>query len=339
MSLAAISPIIGGVGGIIASTQGNRAANRAANMQYALGQEQLAFNRQQAAIQNAIAERLQRQGVAGQRDGLGNEIRYDEATNTWVTALTPQQRQASEAALNEEILRLVVDQALRRRGMQANESRRAVEGRAADAAMARYTNTPEVSQEALRGTLMQQAGRGVNQAFDDVQRDMSRQAVRAGTGGSQLVAELARKRGEAQRDAYLEAELKSYGADGINQQRRSSNLNEYTTLASRASNFDDTPLASSGTNNAMLQAITQRIGGAGQAGTGAAYATGVGTNAVNTGFNSAIGSIKPTPGVNIGAATESINSILSGINKLYNARNQGTRGRAQNRLGFGETED
>jgi hypothetical protein len=153
---------------------------------------------------------------------------------------------------------------------------------------------------------------------------------------SQIVAELARKRGEATRDAMLEAELKSYGADDINAKRRGTNLNEYTTLASRASNFDDTPLATDNSQQAMLQAITNRVGGATQAGTGAAYATGVGTNAVNTGFNSAIGSVKPTPGVNIGGLTESINALLTGGSKLFNPRQQSRRA---GRLGFAGDEE
>jgi hypothetical protein len=305
-------------------------------MQYALGQEQLQFNRQQAALQNAIANRIDRRSVATQDDGMGNSLVYDEATNTWRTNLDPRQRQLNEAGREEALMRLLIDQAVRRREMQANERRRSVEGRVADAALARYENTPEVSQAALRGTLAQTAGRGVNQAFDSVQADMGRQALRSGSGMSQIVAELARKRGEATRDAMLEAELKSYGADDINAKRRGTNLNEYTTLASRASNFDDTPLATDNSQQAMLQAITNRVGGATQAGTGAAYATGVGTNAVNTGFNSAIGSVKPTPGVNIGGLTESINAILTGGSKLFNPRQQARR---TGRLGFAGDEE
>jgi hypothetical protein len=351
MSLAAVGPLLSGGAALFSALRGNKADNTAANLQYALGQDQLRFNQQayagqladskeQRAQQQAIADIILRRGVAGQTDGMGGGIFYDETSNTWKTIISPEQRRTNEqqrsvtdAQVNEELIRLAVDQPARRRGMQANETRRAVEGREAEAALARYKNTPEVSREGLRGTLMQQGANGVNRAFDDTTADISRQAVRAGTGMSNVVAELARKRGEALRDANIDAEIKSYNVDGINQGRRNANLGEYTTLAERASNFYDAPLAPSNQQESMLAAIANRIGGSIQSGTGAAYAngsinaaSGYGTGGVNTGFNSAIQGVKPVNGANIGGAAQGLNAILTSLDTLITSnRDQGKK--------------
>lgn len=257
--------IIGGVGGLLGGLFGDDANEEAAGVA-----------RQNLKFQREIANRILDAQLGSFVDARGNTVRYDPATKTWTTDVTPITQSLIEAGDAEQLQRLTSDAALRRSGMGANATRRADEGALADALLDQFGGPSPYSRESLEGLLSKSAMFGIDDAYDGVIQDFSRQALRTGsTGTGTTLAGLASQRAKDTSRALTDAQLQAYGLYEDLEGKRSGRLgNSYNMMASRASNYADVPFQPSPIADALSGTMTDRSRAA--LGAGQVASSGVG---------------------------------------------------------------
>lgn len=97
----------------LADTEGTRA--------YELAKS---FGQQNLDLQKSVAEQITKSAKASKFDAYGNEVYYDPVTNSYKIRLAPDQQALMDANKLEEFRRSTLDQAQRRRGLDANEAMR-----------------------------------------------------------------------------------------------------------------------------------------------------------------------------------------------------------------------
>lgn len=241
--------------------------------------KQLKLQAQEAARQNLISqkqlelsERMIELGLATQIDAQGNITTYDEATNTW--KVIPSEKQAQlMAAADDEILRSFNYDAPMARGESLrNSMRRAREGSVADGMLSQVTdaNSNQVSGNALAGALRASRTQAVNQGFDDVGNAVATQALRSGANGAGAATQLAKARSQALATTMGVPEIEGIQlGDDINASRQSNAINNYSAMATRASNKEGFSPGTSSVAPTLNGALSQARS-AGQYGTSAA---------------------------------------------------------------------
>lgn len=242
--------------------QGNAAhnLNRAIAARNLASQETAAFN------QNMLANRMLQQQEAGSTDARGNVTRYIPGVG-WVTTPSEMTRRLTGASDQEELNRLTVDAALRRRGMQANEARRGDEGAYADETLAELRQPDQYDENRIFNVLRQRNREGLARGFDDESRSAGRQALRSrSSNAGNIFAALAERRGEAYRRADAGAKADAIGmSESLKGQRDARLGNKYNMFASRASNFDDTQFAPNALGGQLAAVLASRQNTAPQA--------------------------------------------------------------------------
>jgi len=191
------------------------------------------------ALLRALSEKLQAEGKLGNTDTRGNTMKYVDGVG-WVQTAAPRTANLQNASDQEEMQRLLADNAVRRRGEYADEQQRGREGQQAQSTLAQLQQPNQVSREAILGALMNAKGRGVNEAYDKTSHDVSLQSTRAGSNAVPVLTELAHNRAKDLGDAYNDATVESYNtADSLNNNRNSSLGNLYSLFAGRASGYKD----------------------------------------------------------------------------------------------------
>ena len=232
MALGAIGSIASGIGSVLGGIGGSRSQDRAAETQA-----------RELRRQNQLAERLMDAQLADVITPRGDRVIFDEDRGEWSHDLTDMTRRLLEATDQEELARLTGDADIRRAGLEQNFARRGDEGQAADTYLRQLQQESPYDRERLQHLLADRAMSGIGDAYDTVSRNLTTQALRSGaSGGSRIMENLAQQRGQDTADALRDAELQSFGMfEDLEGQRTGRLGNLYNTLASRASNFEDTP--------------------------------------------------------------------------------------------------
>lgn len=218
--------------------------NSADKLNRQIAQRNFELQQQSANRQNALANRMLEQQESGSTDIRGNRTQYIPGVG-WVATPSDMTRRLTGASDQEELNRLTVDAALRRRGMQANEQRRGEEGGYADEVMNELQQPDQYDEGRIFNVLRQRNREGLARGFDDESRSAGRQALRSrSSNAGSIFAALADRRGEAYRKADAGAKADALGmSEGLKSSRDSRLGNKYNLFASRASNVDDTPFA------------------------------------------------------------------------------------------------
>lgn len=163
--------MLGAITGLIGA--GLQASNQAAQIQQQWAA--LQFQKQQAAKQNRFAQ-------AARTDAYGNKQSYDDILNEWVIALTPTQKQITQAGERENLLSLTEDAPRNRRQKQRAEKNALEAGKNYQTALAGFKYDQPKSERATRDELEHLLMGGRTQALNDQKGIIARQALRLGKG-------------------------------------------------------------------------------------------------------------------------------------------------------------
>ena len=269
MTMMMIGQGINAGAGLLSGFLGKGAQDSATAYNYAANAENLKRQDQSAFMQQLLAREYQQMAQAGNTNARGDKTEYIPGVG-WVTTPSDATKGLISATDAEQRARLTSDSVIRRRGLQENESRRLNEGAAADSFMQQLLQQPEYSVSSLRDELLNRATTDTNKAFDRTADRMGTQALRSGASNAgDIMRSLNSQRGEAVRSAGANA---SNDARQLFEQLETARTgragNLYNLLATRASNFEDTPFAPSNVNDTLQSSQSgQRSGALGMAGT------------------------------------------------------------------------
>lgn len=316
----ALLPLISAGAGILSSILGSNAADDQLKMQ----REQLKFQKEQAKAQLELAKEAARMGKATQVDAAGNLTAYDEATNTWKTILSADQKALLDANEIESLTALTRDASLSRGERETAARTRVGAGETAD------TLKSQIDQQLsgrggyntgdIESSLRLSRERAVSQGFDDVSNTLSTQAMRSGSRNlDQIASALARARsqaiaqqlGDPRNEAIVQAEQ-------LNQGKLGQNANLYNLFNSTASN-PGAVAPNTNTNvdmSSLGQARTAAANGLGQQGSLTNSAASIMNNAklpeINNTWGNLLGGISNLAGSPAGT---DIASLIGGLFK------------------------
>ena len=315
---AAIATILGTAvqaGSTIAGTMGRRDTQAQAGNQYAANQLQDARNNDM--YQRALSTLINQRSIAGSTDEYGSTMRYDPATNQWVSSLGAQPKAVQDASDLANISRNTTDL---RQAQDANAEavKRANLARpGADTAIRNLQTQRDMPASALVGLLQQRATDAARSTFDPLNADFLRQSQRTGTSAGSGLAALGKQEYDSLRDSLVDSQIKGLtGVDAINQGRRTSLENSATNNVMLATPQFQYPQIQQATNrDALSNLVAAR---AQQGGIAPAYGAG-GVNTGSKGVQDAYGALQKslyTPSNPIASAGKEIGSLLNNKNTL-----------------------
>ena len=304
---------------LLAVTAAAGLASSAMNASRSPQREQDNSAMQQAALINAqnnqrnqalVQALMNQRSTAGQQDAFGSNIRYDPATNEWISDLGPLPRAAQTAAQQAAVSRNTTDL---RAAQFANEqaARRATLAEPnADAARRNLTDFQPMSGDTLTSLLTQRATDAQREVFQPLVADTLRQFARTGTAAGPVLGQIGKDQSKSLRDSLIDAQIKGMGSvDSINQGRKQSlesSAANTSALANPSLQFSG--LAGSGADNTLATALMQRAAAAGNA----PYYGMAGMNQATKLTNDAFG----TAGANLADPNYTLNQLQRGANDL-----------------------
>jgi hypothetical protein len=310
---AAVSALAGlGSAAVNASRSNGQAEQKQALSNYGLGDAQ-----SNAQYQRMLSTLINQRSVAGSTDSAGTTVKYDPATNQWVSELgaLPQQVQTSadQAAVSRNTTDLKQAQAA-----NAQAAIRAARGEGyADSSRRALENFRPTSGSEMSALLGEQATRASNATYTPLINDTLRSFARTGTSAGPVLAELGKSSASNLRDSLIDARLKGIsGADSSNQSRRSDLASAAQSGASLATpGFGYSQISPSSYSSTMSSLLGQR---ANTAAVAPAYGAS-GVNSAEKDVQSAYGNASLTWLTRTTASTRSV----GGLNTLKSAYRQG----------------
>lgn len=260
------------------------------------------------AYQKMLSTLINQRSIAGSTDQYGTTLRYDPATNQWVSALGEQPKAVQDASDFAAISRNTTDLRQAQAANLAAMERAGAAGPAADTAIRNLQSFRPMRSDELTGLLTQQATRASDATFRPLVADTLRSFQRTGTAAGPVIADIGKQQYTALRDSLIDAQLKGLtGVDSINQGRRQgleqSAANAYTLATPQ---FQYPGISTSSNKDTLANLVATR---AQQGGIGPVY----GATGVNTANTSLQGALKNLQGSVPGPlrTTEDIGNILS----------------------------
>lgn len=285
-ALAALGTAAASTYGAVQGSANSQAANRNSS---AISRNNLQNAENQQQYQHALDAIAMKRSVAGSTDSRGDTLRYDPATNSWVSTLSPGGQRVQSAADSAGINRNTTDV---RSSIDSNNAAMldAIQARgAAGTALNKLEAFKPMSSAGLEGSLQETATTANRQAQTPIIADTLRQFARTGTAAGPVLTNMMRDNATSLRQTMLGDKIGAMKNVGdLNNQARGGLASNYATLnnaAKPALNF--APISPSGPNDALLTAMSQRATGAPQSASTAAYSLSSGTNARNLASDSA----------------------------------------------------
>src|SRR3954471_21908028 len=311
-TLTAVSAVAGlGSAALNASRTNNQAIQKSNYANAGLGEAE--GNAQYMRMLSAL---INQRSIAGSVDDAGTSMRYDPATNQWVSELGKLPKEVQTASDQAAISRNTTD--LRQaQAANAQAAIRAARGEGyADTTRRDLENFRPISGSEMTGLLGEQATRASNATYAPLIADTLRQFARTGTSAGPVLAELGKSSAGNLRDSLIEAQLKGMsGADQVNQSRRAGLAQAAQSGASLATpGFGYSQINPSSYSSTMAALLGQR------ANTGAiapAYgATGVNSAAkdVQAAYGTAGGAV-PDPNFGLNQTQRGLDSLQTAFGK------------------------
>lgn len=245
-----------------------------------ISQQQLDLEKNNALQQQIVQAMINQRAVAGSQDSFGSTMRYDPATNTWISSLGPLPEASDRAAMQAGIQANTVDPA-RVRLANAIAMRRAAEaGGYADTTRRDLQSFRPMGQDELVGLLTRQGTEAARATYDPLRNDVERSVARTGTAAGPVLTELGR--GEAQnlrnslRDAMIGGMTQT---DQINQSRRAGLENAAANASTLATpQLQNPSVTGSSQGNTLATLLAQRS-------TNSPLASAYGMSGVNNAVN------------------------------------------------------
>lgn len=262
--VGALGSLIGGlsrIGGTAART------NDTENAKLAIAQQQLADARNNEQYQRALSVLINQRSIAGTSDSFGSSVKYDPATNTWVSALGALPEAAQRASDQAGIMRNTTDMRMAQLANEQASQRATAAGPVADAARRNLESYRPMGSDELAGLMTAQATNASNATFRPLVADTLRSFQRTGTAAGPVLAELGRTQYNALRDSMMKSRMDAItGVDQINQSRRQGleqgAANAYT-LATPQFQYPGVNTATG--SNTLANVVAERARGSGTA--------------------------------------------------------------------------
>jgi hypothetical protein len=310
---AAIAAILGTVittGATVASTMGNK-GNPAASTQNAISAAALQDARNNDQYQKMLSTLINQRTIAGSTDQYGSTLKYDPATNQWVSSLGAQPKAVQDASDLAAISRNTTDL---RQSQFANEAvarRAALAEPMADRAIRDLGSFRPMGADTLAGLLQSRATAASDATFRPLVSDTLRSFQRTGTAAGPVLASLGKQQYDSLRDSLMASQIQGLtGVDQINQSRRQGleqSAANASTLATPQFQYPGINPSSNRDTLANLVAARSQQGGIGPA-----YGAG-GVNAASKQGQDAYGALRSSIFQPSNADTESLKQIGSAL--------------------------
>lgn len=266
--MAFIPALIAAAASVGSTVAGVSANNKNAK---ATAQQNAAQNALNAKSQ-ALAEKMDQEGLATQVDANGNITYYDSQTNTWRTILAPQQAQINDASNTELLRSLSIDAPMARGEALRNSQSKLLDQGTADTLRTQENNViagkGAVKSGDVASSLRLAREGAVNAGFDQTQTALNTQQLRTGTGVGTAGAQLARARADAIAQGMGNPDLEGLQlSKDLNATDTSNAINNYGTVANRAYSPDGYTPPNPNITPALTTALSASRS-AGAAGTG-----------------------------------------------------------------------
>lgn len=242
--------LLGDIVGLVSGHKADKKTNK-------LSKEQLAIDRSLANQQIDISKYIQQLGKdviahgSDVTDTYGNRATYDASTGTYKTQISGIQKQLQDASDQEELRRQILDNAIRRRGLNDFEGSRIRSAGEANTALSRLNafrqGVGRVDPNQVASQLRADRTRSVNAGYDDAER--AAQTLQLRTGSSSLtdaLANIGRDRARSLATTMGSPELEGMQfAEGINKDREGRLFDIYSALNQEGKSFYDTAFAPS----------------------------------------------------------------------------------------------
>jgi hypothetical protein len=211
---AAVSALAGLGSAAINSSRTNNQAQQRSGLA-ANAQASAESNAQQQAMIQAL---INKRSTAGYEDSAGSSLRYDPATNQWISALGKLPEQVQTSADQAAVSRNTTDLRQAQAANAQSAIRAARYGGYADTTRRELESFRPRRQDELVGLLGQQAINANNATYRPLVADTLRQFARTGTSAGPVLAQLGKGSADSLRDSLIDAQLKGMqNTDAINQ--------------------------------------------------------------------------------------------------------------------------
>jgi hypothetical protein len=200
---------------------------------------------------------------AGQINARGDKLTYDRKNRMWVVTPSPRTQQMIQAADAAQLAQTEHDIPLARQEALREMVARGTASQAADAALTRYQDYNPMTPERLQDDLYTQAARGLKEGYGQTASDVSTQALRAGTGGGQLLDQLSRSYARDLDSARVDARVKALTtASDLNTANRGALLSDTAKLRSLASGIPSAAVSPDTLSANLSSILNSQRGGA-----------------------------------------------------------------------------
>jgi hypothetical protein len=212
-------------------------------MQNAEQGSQIAEQQRNSYAAQAEQQRLARQqyelATAGTTNARGDRTRYVPGVG-WVEELSDESQVAQGLSDTETRRRLAEDMPRSRYGREMNWQDRLQEREAADTQLRQFQEVQGRSPAAIEAAMLEQNMAAAQDPIDATRQQVQMNALRGNSGASDILAALSERGAQGTRSAIAQARADApTAALEENTGRRNNALNQYNTLATRASNIDD----------------------------------------------------------------------------------------------------
>lgn len=239
--------------------------------------------KQQLQSQQFIQMALLKLAQSGQTDARGNTVTYDPKKKMWTTALSPVSQHLLDASDAEEMARTQHDQPLAREENTRAAASRGEQDQLSNEMLNEIRHYNPVTPDRLSSDMYTSAATGLKEGYGQVANDVSTQAIRGGSGGQQLLDQLARSYARDLGTAKVNSRLQAItGSTDVNNSRVGSMVDRFRNMRSGADNSSNVPFNPSsiagGLNNILGNSKSIAVNGVGGAGgiTGTGYGNLIG---------------------------------------------------------------
>jgi hypothetical protein len=212
-------------------------------MQNAEQGSQIAEQQRNSYAAQAEQQRLARQqyelATSGTTNARGDRTRYVPGVG-WVEELSDESQVMQGLSDTETRRRLAEDMPRSRFGREMNFDTRLQEREAADTKLRQFQEVQGRSPAAIEAAMLEQNMANAQDPIDATRQQVQMNALRGNSGASDILAALSERGAQGTRSAIAQARADApTAALEENAGRQNNTLNQYNTLATRASNIDD----------------------------------------------------------------------------------------------------
>jgi len=309
-TVAAIGTLLGGLGAVAGPLMRNNSGQQ--GQSFALEQQAQRDAESNDAFQRALAVLINQRSVAGSQDSFGSTLRYDPATNQWVSNLGPLPKAEQTAASQADVTRNTTDLGQTELANTNAMRRAALASPVYDTSIRNLQNFKPQSADELTGLLTQQGVTANNTVMRPLIADTLRQFGRAGTSAAPVLDKLGQTSYNNLKDALVSGRIQALSSTADLNNKRQQGLESAATTTAGLSNpnLQFSGIQASGQNALMANLLADR---AKSASTAPAY----GASGVNTGqglnqaaLKNLAGSV-PNPNADLNAGLNSLGSLGS----------------------------